>query len=204
MKSSDTILTAILVVLVVIVAYQGFGWMKSGPAAKTGTGSDDDSSDGFHAGSGAHAGSGGACGTVRTEYFTQPSPEHLAEAEREQWYAATEADHTGGFDTELGSDMQTDTMQYHSAAPAIDYSTFVTDLVVDPRTQENHRRWASEMKPWSGSVMRVDDLDEAMEASTHFIGLRRPQPIHQGSNPLQLTENDHSTFAKNPKFNFRG
>ena len=51
--------------------------------------------------------------------------------------------------------------------------------------------------------MIVDDMDEALEASAHFTGLRRPQSVVQ-HNPLQLTERDSSTFASNPKFNFRG
>jgi molecular chaperone Hsp33 len=44
---------------------------------------------------------------------------------------------------------------------------------------------------------------EAMEASTHFQGLRRPQAIVQ-HNPHQVTENDTNTFASNAKFNFKG
>jgi hypothetical protein len=127
-------------------------------------------------------------------------PEHFAEAEREQWYAATEADHTGAFDAEQA---HSDAVQYHTTQPAIDYSSFITSQVVDPRTQSNHARWASEMKPWSGTAMVVDDMDEALEASTHFTGLRRPQAIVQ-NNPLQLTEQDSRTFSGNSKFNFKG
>ena len=59
------------------------------------------------------------------------------------------------------------------------------------------------MKPWSGAAMIVDNMDEAMEAGTDFIGLRRPQAIVQ-HNPLQLTERDTYTYASNPKFNFKG
>jgi hypothetical protein len=130
-------------------------------------------------------------------------PEQIAEAEREQWFAATEADQSGGFNTELTQDAQTDTMQYHTSQPGIDYSGYITDLVVDPRTRDNHQRWAEEMKPWSGTAMMVDDLDEAMEAGTDFVGLRRPQAIVQ-HNPLQLTERDTNTFSSNAKFNFKG
>jgi hypothetical protein len=130
-------------------------------------------------------------------------PERVAEAEREQWYASSEADRPGAFDTELAQNISSDTLQYHSEQPAIDYSGYIADLVIDPRTRENHSRWAKEMEPWAGTAKTVDNLDEALEASTHFVGLRRPQAIAQ-SNPLQLTEKDGSTFADNPKFNFRG
>jgi hypothetical protein len=228
MKSNDAILVALLVVLVIIVAYQGSGWMK-------GRGG---SCDGFAAGS---------AGPVHQQYlpgrhnpytvlnkqldsirghrhdgynqvplWRQPlgpdryhrsgahlRPEQIAEAEREQWFAATEADRSGSFNTELSQDAQTDTMQYHTAQPGIDYSGYITDLVVDPRTRDNQQRWAKEMKPWSGTVMMVDDMDEALEATTHFTGLRRPQAIVQHS-PLQLTERDTHTFSSNTKFNFKG
>ena len=143
---------------------------------------------------------------MRQQGMRQPEelrPEQIAEAEREQWLAATEADHTGSYDPELSQDMQSDTMQYHTAQPSIDYSGYITDLVADPRTRENHQRWAEEMKPWSGTAMTVDNMDEAMEASTDFIGLRRPQSIGQ-NNPLQLTERDGNTFSSNAKFNFKG
>ena len=130
-------------------------------------------------------------------------PEDVAEAEREQWFAANDENNTGGYNTELAQDAQADAMQYHTAQPAIDYSGHITDLVIDPRTRENHQRWVEEMRPWSGTAMIVDDMDEALEASAHFTGLRRPQSVVQ-HNPLQLTERDSSTFASNPKFNFRG
>lgn len=130
-------------------------------------------------------------------------PEQIAEAERDQWFSAVGADRTGAFNTELGHDSQSDSMQYHTAQPNLDYNSLITDLVLDPRARENHRRWVEEMQPWSGTAMMVDDMDEAMEASTDFIGLRRPQAIVQ-YNPLQLTERDASTFVHNAKFNFKG
>ncbi len=129
------------------------------------------------------------------------TPEQVAEAEREQWFSATEDENTGHFNTELAQDATADTLQYHSAAPAIDYDGYITDLVADPRTKENHRRWVAEMRPWSGAAMKVDDLDP--ENFLHFQGLRRPQAVVQ-HNPLQLTEVDTRHLAKNKKFNFQG
>lgn len=224
MKSNDAILVALLVVLVIIVAYQGSGWMKGRGGSCDGFAADSagplhqqdlprrhklnkqlDSIRGHR-----HD------GYNQVPLWRQPHgldryhrsgahlrPEHFAEAEREQWFAATEADRSGSFNTELSQDAQTDTMQYHTAQPGIDYSGYITDLVVDPRTRDNHQRWAEEMKPWSGTAMMVDDMSEALEATTHFTGLRRPQAIVQ-HNPLQLTENDTHTFSSNAKFNFKG
>jgi hypothetical protein len=131
------------------------------------------------------------------------TPEQISEAEREQWYSASDADNSGTFNTELTQDAQTDTMQYHSSEPAIDYNSQIVDLVVDPRTRENHNRWVEEMKPWSGTAMTVDDMDEAMEATVDFIGLQRPLGCAQ-YNPFQVTERDPYTFSANRVVNFRG
>jgi len=128
-------------------------------------------------------------------------PEDVAEAERMQWFTATSADNSGSFNTELAAEPTTDVMQYHSAAPAIDYNSFVTDLVVDPRTKDNHRRWVEEMKPWSGTAMKVDDLE--MANYVDFQGLRRPQAVVQ-YNPLQLTEIDTFDLSVNQPFRFQG
>lgn len=225
MKTNDAVLIALLVVLVIIVAYQGRDWMR-------GRGS----YDGF-------AGSGGCNphqqypegyhnpytvlnkkldeirgyrddGFNQVPYYRLPrgldryhraganiKPEMIAEAEREQWYAGLDADSAGQFNTELMSDPAAETFQPHCPAPAIDYDGYIADLVVDPRTRDNHRRWIEEMKPWSGTAMMVDNLD--MEPTIDFIGLRRPQAVVQ-YNPLQLTEIDTHDLAVNPKFNFRG
>ena len=137
------------------------------------------------------------------QHHSSPTHEQISEAERGQWLAATEENSTGAFNTELAQDAQTDTMQYHTAQPSMDYGGYITDLIADPRTRENHARFAADMKPFSGGALKVDDLDEAMEAGTHFHGLRRPQAVVQ-HNPHQITENDTNTLASNPKFNFKG
>jgi len=224
MKSNDAVLVALLVVLVIIVAFQfGGGKKKQGDC------------DGFTAGGASvHQKFPGGTynpytvlnkqldvirgyrndGHNQPPFFRHPRgldayhragarlrPEQIAEAEREQWFAATETDNSGSFNTELAQDPTSDTMQYHTPSPALDYDSFITDLVVDPRTRDNHRRWVEEMKPWSGTAMKVDDLD--MENYIDFQGLRRPQAVVQ-YNPLQLTEIDTYDLAKNKKFNFRG
>lgn len=223
MKSNDAILIALLVVLVIIVAYQGSSWMKGR-----------NNCDGFAANANPHqqypVGPHNpytvlnkqldAIRGYRSDGYNQPpfyrhprgldryhragahlNPEDVAEAEREQWYAALDSDRAGSFNTELAQDATADTMQYHSPSPAIDYGSYITDLIVDPRTRDNHRRWVEEMKPWSGTAMKVDDLD--MENYVDFTGLRRPQAVVQ-YNPLQLTEIDTYDLAKNKKFNFQG
>lgn len=129
------------------------------------------------------------------------APEHIAEAEREQWAAAHEAGSTGHYNTELAHDPNADVMQYHTPQPGIDYDGYITDLVADPRTKANHGQWVDSMRPWSGTAKTVDDMDEALEAGLHFHGLRRPQAIVQSNFPQQTEVGTHH-LAKNNKFNF--
>lgn len=122
-------------------------------------------------------------------------PHDISVAERAAWYGYGAAE---TFDAE-----KPHAPQPVDSGPGMDYGSFVADLIVEPRIRENHRKWAAEMKPWSGALRNVDDHEEAMEATSHFVGLRRSQPVAQ-YNPHQLTERDTYTFAGNHKFNFRG
>lgn len=228
MKSNEAILVAILVVLVIIVAFHGGSWIRGERASEGFAGA--------ACGSGAnphqrYPGSAHNPYTVldkqleeirgyRNDGYAQPpwyrhphgldryhlaganvKPEMISAAEREQWFAAAGTERAGHFNTEHMTSQAEDTMQYHSPIPDIDYGDYITDLVTDPRTRDNHKRWVEEMKPWSGTAMKVDNLD--MENYVDFIGLRRPQAVVQ-YNPLQLTEIDTYDLAVNPKFNFRG
>jgi hypothetical protein len=129
------------------------------------------------------------------------TPEDVSEAERDLWYSAVDTTGSEKFNPENSSDTAADTTRYHETAPDLDYGTYVTDLVSDPRTRDNHRRWVEEMKPWSGVAMKVDTLD--LEPYVDFRGLRRPQAVVQ-NNPLQLTEIDTHDLAVNHPFNFQG
>lgn len=131
------------------------------------------------------------------------TPEDISSAEAEDWYSATSRDNTGSFNAEMSYDQQGSTMMYHTSEPAIDYSSFITDIIVDPRTHENHNQWVAEMIPFSGTPTMVDNLDEALEAGINFIGLRRPQAVAQ-YNPTFVTEIDPRILAGNAQFNFQG
>jgi hypothetical protein len=138
-------------------------------------------------------------------------PEMIAAAERDAWFTPDTPEEGGaseGFDPGDTGMMATsattaDPSRSSDPKPSMDYGGYIADLIVDPRTRDNHAKWVEEMGPWSGGPMIVDNMDEAMEATTHFVGLRRPQPVAQ-YNPLQLTERDTMTFISNNKFNFRG
>lgn len=128
-------------------------------------------------------------------------PDRIAEAEREAWYTSDATIETFATDPATAS---------HSADPAsggdpggMDYARYTTDLVVDPRMRENHRKWIEELGPWAGGLRSIDTMDEAMEATTAFTGLQRPQGVAV-HNPTQVTELGPEIFASNHKFRFNG
>jgi hypothetical protein len=135
-----------------------------------------------------------AAATYAASGSVDVKPAMIAQAEQEQWMSSN------AFDSEKAYSCNADD---YAGGKDMDYDAYVTNLVVDSRTLENHHKWVNEMKPFSGVARSVDDMEEAVEASTEFVGLRRAQPIVQ-YNPLQLTEKDTGTFISNPKFNFRG
>jgi hypothetical protein len=129
-------------------------------------------------------------------------PEQAAAADQELWVSNLDSSSVAPYNTERAFDSSHDATGYHESAP-LDYNTHITENVLDAHAVSNHHKWASSMMPWAGTSMSPDTLDEALEASTHFVGLRRPQAIAQ-HNSLQVTERDMYTFLGNAKFNFLG
>jgi hypothetical protein len=188
MQSRDAVVFALVLLLVLVVIYQCAAPCAP-PVSVSGGGAPHP-----HGGKPGRLYSKGFDGFASPPGRTPPPPprnhEAAHEAERAAWLASGG---DGAFDSASG------------APPGGEYSEVVArDLVVDERMRENHRRWVAEMKPWSGTSTTVDDLNEALEASTHFVGLRRPQGGVPVENPLQLTEQGPETFARNARFNFRG
>jgi hypothetical protein len=100
----------------------------------------------------------------------------ITEAARELWSAAADAD------------------QY----PAMDYTGYITNSVIDNNTKAKHQQWAKGMQNYSGVPRNVDDLDEAVANNVSWMGIRGK---HNGSkvpisNALQLTERDHDTYKE--------
>lgn len=133
----------------------------------------------------------------------------IAEAEREAWeplaggYSAADghflppasSDMSGGISSGFVSG---DT---HRDNCGNEYSSFITDAMVDPRMADNHRKWVEELGPWSGGVHSVDNLDEALEQSASFVGLRRPHAVPV-DNPTQVTELGPENFGHHHKWHF--
>lgn len=118
----------------------------------------------------------------------------IATAEQEMFMADRLSNGETGIDPSLGSG--------GDYGPKGDYESYVKSLVADERLQENHRKWVSEMMPWSGTARNVDNIDEAMANSLDFRGLRRPQAIVQGSDALFKTEIDATDLIDNKPFRF--
>lgn len=130
-------------------------------------------------------------------------PEDLMSAERQAWVLAAEQDRVAPYNVEKMSDPAQDTMQHSETAPAIDYQTMITDLVIDPRTRMNHSQWVNEMQGWSGTTtMKVDTFEPQLYLT--WQGLRMPQAGVGQYNPLQLTEVDDTDLAVNKPFHFNG
>ena len=93
--------------------------------------------------------------------------------------------------------------QWATPGSSYDHMASITDLVVDPRTQDQHRQWTKNMSPFSGRPMLVDNMEEAFAQSHPFTGFSRPRSVVQ-NNPLQVTEADHSTFSDSKRVVFNG
>lgn len=84
--------------------------------------------------------------------------------------------------------------------PKGDYNSYVESLVADDRLRDNHRKWVSEMLPWSGVAKKVDTLD--IGDYVNFVGLRRPQAVVQDAAALLKTEVSASDLINNKPFRF--
>ena len=146
-------------------------------------------------------------------YGRNYSAEDLSKTEMGAWFANTDTgaatdvmlmaqSGSGSMGAENKSNFESfDSGTEDFTDPRADYGSYVTNLIVDPRTQDNHSKWVDEMKPWSGTARKVDTLE--VENYVDFRGLRRPQAVVQ-HNPMMLTEVDSHDLSKHNKFNFQG
>jgi hypothetical protein len=119
-------------------------------------------------------------------------PEGFIEDERRQR-------ESGGVKSQIFTPETRGNVDTYNDAGSVDYSAYITDQVVDTKIKDSHKKWTDEIKPWSGTATKTpDNLDEALEASVHFHGLRRPKPIKQ-YNPHQLTELDETSLSGNQR-----
>ena len=194
MHTNEAILTALLVVLVLAVAFRAWGG-RSCPAGcgclrcrlGFGRGTTDRFAPHTKAGHLARAEANrriAARTGVRDDGYHQPhtldvtdmaeyhrrghhiTPEALEEAQRAAWYQSMPPGVTRDYDVTKGYYPGDDYMQYHTPGTAMDYGEHLTNLALDGRTHANHRRWVEEVLPWSQTALKVDDMDEAVYVNT--------------------------------------
>lgn len=132
------------------------------------------------------------------------APAKVLAAEQQAW-APYNPESSGGYDVKAGKNPGTDLTQNLGNNQVGDWSDQLSTLAVDPRTQENHRKWANEVGPFSQGAMTVDNLDEAMVMSQSRQGITafRALPVPQGSGLLHVTEIDPTHHADHfSKFHF--
>lgn len=113
----------------------------------------------------------------------------LACAERQAWAPHNEGTNVE-FDPHKGAYAGNDLTQQLGQYQQGDWCEQLSNLAIDPRTQENHRKWAHEVAPHSQGAMTVDNLDEAVVMSQARQGIRAfefPTPA-QSSRTHQITE----------------
>lgn len=125
------------------------------------------------------------------------SPERLAEAEQSAWapYSASATPHYDVMKGRYpGSDLTQQLGQYQEG----DWAQQISDLALDPRTREQHRKWVDEVGPYSQTAFSVDNLDEAVAMAQPRVGITafRALTPAQSSCTLQLTELDAEQHAQ--------
>jgi hypothetical protein len=114
----------------------------------------------------------------------------LACAERQAWAPHNEGTNVE-FDPHKGSYAGHDLTQQLGQYQQGDWCEQLSNMAIDPRTQENHRKWAHEVAPHSQGAMVVDNMDEAVVMSQARQGIRDSFAFHtpaQSSRTHQITE----------------
>lgn len=211
MEAFEIIILALLVVLILFVAYRAMGKKGAGPsdgkwweaAAEGGApwdlGSQRQASmnavdrevsrrAASTAWNSPYASSAGKGYRSRNGHYIDPS--RLSEAEQQAWapsnpYAAPNYDPKR--DVSPGDSLS----QSLGRVQEGDWSQRLADFAVDAQTIANHRDWADNVGPFSQTAMAVDDLDEQVALGAQprtGITAFRPLTVPQGPCTLQITE----------------
>lgn len=198
MRINESVLVALLVVLVLIIIFQGARAEKK---------------DGFcndqHAREVYNRMAIDAREGVRLDAYNQPhvfdvtdigeyyrqganlTPENIEEAHRAAWFESLEPGTRREFNVEHAYSPGQDFTQYHTPGPVMDYNDYVADLALDKNTQERHRQWVEEVQPWSQTALKVDTINEAAVINLGLPrwGIRAFYPhLPNQENPLFITD----------------
>lgn len=187
MQPSEAILIAILVVLVLVVVYQGYQASKG------------KNKSGFTPSIPASTCSGGEdAPDPAQKQIPSGAQQSLADAQREAWYQMTANGGNGDFDPSKGGSPGAELEQFHKPAPGINYQDALIDSVADGRMRAQQKNWYSEVGPKSQTSMAVDTMDEAATMSAvprqGITAFRFNAPTQ--NNPLFVTDQDKSQYAR--------
>lgn len=230
MSSNEAILIALLVVLVLVVVFQGSGWRRCPAGCRCARCRPADKAHFESATSSVMSPytpismQDGAIRGARHDAYNQDhaylsadlaknyrswaaSPRDLEEAQRAAWFEAVSAGNNAYYNPELGADTGSDVSQHHTPGPAINYQDTLVDLVADPRMRAQQANWYSEVAPKSQTSMKVDTIDEAAAISAQngwgIYAFRFPAPSQH--NPLFITDQDAESFGvQTTRFSFGG
>lgn len=128
------------------------------------------------------------------------TPEALAAAEQQAW-APSSSTAAPRYDVLKGRSPGSDLTQQLGNYQEGDWGQQLTDLALDSRTREQHRKWVDEVGPFSQGAFSVDNLDEAVAMAQPRQGITafRALALPQGPYSMQLTELDSNQY--NAQFN---
>jgi hypothetical protein len=199
MQSSEAILIVLLVVLILVVAYQGYSYAQSkkeGYVMPARAGGRPPSSESF---SGPRP--------VRESMERGPTTSmNLDQAQRQAWQEATSPGSGGNYDPGQDCSAADSLAQHHASSPGINYQDALIDTVADKRMRAQHANWHSEVAPMSQTSSTVDNMDEAAAMSLPRQGIlafRYSAPSQY--NPHQITDQDAASFRQHAtSFSFGG
>jgi hypothetical protein len=125
------------------------------------------------------------------------SPKDIEQAQRSAWFEAVSNGNNAYYNTELGGDTASELVQHHTPGPSINYQDTLVDLVADPRMRAQQANWYSEVAPKSQTALKVDTIDEAAAISAQRgWGLYSFRfPAPSQHNPLFITDQDAESFG---------
>ena len=135
------------------------------------------------------------------------TPRDLEEAQRAAWFESVSQGSNAFYDPEKGGNQSSELLQHHTPGPSINYQDTIVDLIADPRMRAQQADWYSEVAPKSQTAMKVDTIDEAATMSAvprqGLYSFRFSAPSQH--NPLFITDQDAESYgAQTTRFSFGG
>jgi hypothetical protein len=142
-----------------------------------------------------------AADLAKNYQYWATTPRDLEDQQRTAWFEAISAATGQGaasYDPAQNYDASSSTAAYHAPGASMNYQDALTDLVANPRMRAAHQNWWSEVAPFSQTSMKVDTIDEAATMSAvprqGLYSFRLSAPTQH--NPMMLTDQDPMSYAR--------